>query len=601
MDRGQAADQFGAFTGKEQFTQQKTAEALQWWAPLWDEARQSGNQEHIDRVLRMGMKDPFLSQKVVSFIGDPDGPEGQRYVATGRDSGHSTSKYGKPQLEALAAKADSEGNKFLADSIRRSPEGGFYKVEFKAGRLVSFEPAKDPYAAQIPASQKMYYWEAEDRKKKTGDTSPVTAEDVRNVELDYSWAKNKTPEQLMDTALHGRDNQEKQRARDVIDGMDKRTEIVTNAKRPPMIWPGAFTTWSGEQKKIAFDEDIERDKKPKFAFGDRVSYTNYNQERNEYMQNGKVYDGGTFPRAAVTTGPTQIPWSQLEPKSIPAGVNKKDYDAQQRAKNPDPITVPSAPPRTKPKDIETKVTPRAIAAQPVAVPGGRTAAEIPEPKISVREAGARAAEFGAGKKAMDAQEKGYTFAEGFIRNLDKQANRIQQLLGQDEVKQLDSALWRFGIRFVDVPLNQIKWYLKGDVNEAKLNMYVTEVSTEIAKIASGSQQSIREVSPAMAQRWNDIHDRNLSIKEISEIIKESQQSAHMRLNSLDEALQRSGSKLRKGGIGARIGPQDKYFDTLPDPGKYPNKTIEGDDKVRRKSTKQPDGTYKWVTQGAGGK
>lgn len=130
--------------------------------------------------------------------------------------------------------------------------------------------------------------------------------------------------------------------------------------------------------------------------------------------------------------------------------------------------------------------------------------------------------------SLRTQEKQRGMMGSFVRNLNKQITRVDEM-GQE--------LGRLGVRVLDLPKREAITRLKGSGAEKAYEAYMLEISNEIAKLSTGSSQSIRELSTDAQERWGKIHDPNLSINEMKKILSETRTMAQMRITSTDEELQ----------------------------------------------------------------
>ena len=128
--------------------------------------------------------------------------------------------------------------------------------------------------------------------------------------------------------------------------------------------------------------------------------------------------------------------------------------------------------------------------------------------------------------SLAVQEKSIGSMTGFVSNLDKQVDRVGEI-GKDLV-------FRVGLRALDVPLRELKTKFAGNPNEKILEAYTTEISNEISKLSTGSQASVAEPSLASREKWAKIHDPNLTMKELQQILEETKHMGHMRLDSSTE-------------------------------------------------------------------
>jgi hypothetical protein len=86
-------------------------------------------------------------------------------------------------------------------------------------------------------------------------------------------------------------------------------------------------------------------------------------------------------------------------------------------------------------------------------------------------------------------------------------------------------------------------------------MLSTEISTEAAKIASGSQASVAQLPEGARKKWQDVHDLNLPISELIPLFNETVNLAEMR-----EDAMKKGIGLTEGELGQVPGEKRKYKD-----------------------------------------
>jgi len=158
---------------------------------------------------------------------------------------------------------------------------------------------------------------------------------------------------------------------------------------------------------------------------------------------------------------------------------------------------------------------------------------------------AQRAESDALTKSIANQEKVRGMMGGFVRNLNKQVDRVGQI-GNDLVS-------RVGVRVLDLPIRELLTRFVGSGQEQVLESYLAEISNEIGKLSTGSSASVAELSTEAQKRWNKIHDPNLSMKELKKILDETQHQANMRITSSEEELK--STKQRLSGKGSQQGAQ----------------------------------------------
>jgi hypothetical protein len=143
------------------------------------------------------------------------------------------------------------------------------------------------------------------------------------------------------------------------------------------------------------------------------------------------------------------------------------------------------------------------------------------------------------------QQKSYNQLDAYVKNLDKQIDRFGKI---------SEDLGRFDTKLLNIPLVALKTQVAGSAIEAKALAYITEISTETAKIAGGAQASIREPSVELQERWNKIHDRTLSIKDLLDVMQETKELGNIRLGSVKEELESTSELMKKLGTEASPTP-----------------------------------------------
>jgi hypothetical protein len=138
------------------------------------------------------------------------------------------------------------------------------------------------------------------------------------------------------------------------------------------------------------------------------------------------------------------------------------------------------------------------------------------------------------------QEKQRGAMGNFVSNINRQLSRIEELEKE--------AIKRVGIRALDVPLRELKVRFKGSGHERALESYTSEVSSEISKLMQGSQASIQQLPVEMQKKWDNIHDPNLSWKELKIILDTTRRQANDRLTAVDEEIAFTQEKMRGYGL-----------------------------------------------------
>lgn len=214
------------------------------YSKLLESAITNGDNDLAKKILMRATRDPDMME-LANELGDVN--------ILGKNEFEITSRMSADQLRETARKAMSPE---MAEMIMAA-NPGTYKIKQKGGRIVGFEPAQD------------------------------------------LEEKNKTEEQLTWAALYGNTPEERERARAVLDDMEKRRQqkfefnITTkeeSTKRLRQLTldnPDAFKNWTPAEQDQLIIEHIITGKDPRFAFGDRESYTAFQHAKARYsVENG---------------------------------------------------------------------------------------------------------------------------------------------------------------------------------------------------------------------------------------------------------------------------------------------------------------------------
>jgi hypothetical protein len=153
----------------------------------------------------------------------------------------------------------------------------------------------------------------------------------------------------------------------------------------------------------------------------------------------------------------------------------------------------------------------------------------------------------AGVKTYEFTTKQYDTLDTFVNNLEGNFEKI---------KAATETIKRSDIRLLNIPYTEFEMRIKGNPNEANLRTAYTELSTEATKIANGAQQSIAEPSAGAQDRWNKLHDANLSASDIIEVAEFTKGLALQRREGVARKLEQ---------IGVRIDQDRGPADVLRDP------------------------------------
>jgi hypothetical protein len=143
--------------------------------------------------------------------------------------------------------------------------------------------------------------------------------------------------------------------------------------------------------------------------------------------------------------------------------------------------------------------------------------------------------------SLKLQERSFGMMNSFINNLNQQVEKVKTMR--------DDVIKRVGVRALDLPIREWATRFKGSGNEQVLASYLMEISNEIGKISTGSQASIAELSVEAQDRWNKVHDPNLSMGELIKVLDATKEQANIRktgaqqeITATQEEMQNVGKK-----------------------------------------------------------
>ena len=114
----------------------------------------------------------------------------------------------------------------------------------------------------------------------------------------------------------------------------------------------------------------------------------------------------------------------------------------------------------------------------------------------------------------------------------------------DKVKELSKDLETYDTRLLNIPLRTLRGKILGSPLQAKYDMYLAEIESEIGKLATGSSASVAELSATAQDRWAKIHDKNLSVKDMLLLLDETKNAAKMRMDSVNKQLSSTRKRLK---------------------------------------------------------
>jgi len=137
--------------------------------------------------------------------------------------------------------------------------------------------------------------------------------------------------------------------------------------------------------------------------------------------------------------------------------------------------------------------------------------------------------------AMTLLEKQVGAMGSFVDNLNMQV---------DKVSELSKDLKTFDTRLLNVPLRMVRGRIVGSPLQAKYDMYLAEIESEIGKLSTGSAASIAELSQGAQEKWAKIHDKALSVEDMLSLLEETKHAANMRYESVNNQLEKTREKMR---------------------------------------------------------
>jgi hypothetical protein len=195
--------------------------------------------------------------------------------------------------------------------------------------------------------------------------------------------------------------------------------------------------------------------------------------------------------------------------------------------------------------------------------------------------------------SMQSEKKGYAVSLGqqlkqrgsmgsFIRNIDSQVNLLQEKLPD---------LVRANTRIANLPIRDFRKRIQGSADEAIFETILGEISTEIAKLASGATGSVAQVSEGAREKWDKIHDPNLPVKEIWKLANDIKHLGELRLKSVDDEINFTKKKL-----GQNIGTDYKTPQQKFEQAKSKNRTVtrRGKTKDGRTVVQYSDGSIEYA-------
>lgn len=147
--------------------------------------------------------------------------------------------------------------------------------------------------------------------------------------------------------------------------------------------------------------------------------------------------------------------------------------------------------------------------------------------------------------------------QGSLNFLEKQKSSMGSFVEnmQDQikaVKDISDSLATSDIKLLNKPWRTIRRYL-GSAQQQKYDLFLGEITRENSKLATGSTQSIAAPAVEETKFWDRIHDKELSVKDMIELLEATAKAADIRMASVDNALEQAKQRLRKPATGGDTG------------------------------------------------
>lgn len=136
-------------------------------------------------------------------------------------------------------------------------------------------------------------------------------------------------------------------------------------------------------------------------------------------------------------------------------------------------------------------------------------------------------DFTAMDKSVSNQRKNYDMMNGFVQNMDKQMERLDDIY---------KTLPRAGLRLLNIPMVELRKRALGSGEEASAAAILIELGNESGKLSTNSAASIRELSESAQEQWAKIHDGKLSYNDIKKVLATTKGIGHDRLTSTKYAM-----------------------------------------------------------------
>ena len=149
---------------------------------------------------------------------------------------------------------------------------------------------------------------------------------------------------------------------------------------------------------------------------------------------------------------------------------------------------------------------------------------------------ARKAELKQLDSSLLAQEKRRGAMQSFVQAMD--AN-------MDKMGKLAEKMSSYDARFMNIPRRAWQSYVTGSPEKAIFETYLADLSREAAKIASASEASIAGMPVEEAKKFDALHDPNLSLADLLQVMQATTGTAHSRFDTVVDGLNRDRERRRQ--------------------------------------------------------
>jgi hypothetical protein len=140
------------------------------------------------------------------------------------------------------------------------------------------------------------------------------------------------------------------------------------------------------------------------------------------------------------------------------------------------------------------------------------------------------AETKAQGSSLSKQKANVDFATAFIDNIDKQIGKANTRLKE---------IQKNFPRLANIPIRLWDEKVTGVAQRNMVRMWIKEISSETARLSQGNPQSIAEMSASAVESWDKIHDLDLPLKELIDLLGETKISGRLRQTSLQDQYNRT--------------------------------------------------------------